>query len=406
MKRTTDNKVWFYSIILFLIIDYGRPQDILPIGSLHLGLIMNAILAVFLIRNGNVCQLQVRQVRMIWLFVGLLSIYIPFAENNFFAYTTTKFMLLFMPFILSVTICVDSIDRLRKVMLIVVLVMIYVSVYGFMFSGMGSGSYFNDENDLSLFVNMWLPFCFFLFSAEKEKLRKATYAFGLFTGLVANVKSLSRGGFVGMICVAFICWLFSKKKIISLIVICIAGLAIYFAAGDLYLREMGTVTDVQEGTAQARLKSWEAGWHMFLDNPWGVGGNNFQVLFPYYQPDWFQRGMWGRVSHSLWFTLLPEVGVIGVLIYFLLLYYNLKDIFFLRQTSTGDPSDLKFLRALSNSFLASMVGYFASGTFLSVLYYPHYWYLTGLIVAATGIAKRLPPIQRPAAKVGATRSIQ
>ena len=37
--------------------------------------------------------------------------------------------------------------------------------------------------------------------------------------------------------------------------------------------------------------------------------------FPEYQGERFKKGMWGRVAHSLWFTLLPETGVLGVVIF-------------------------------------------------------------------------------------------
>jgi hypothetical protein len=50
--------------------------------------------------------------------------------------------------------------------------------------------------------------------------------------------------------------------------------------------------------------------------------------------------------------------------------------------------DLLYLQYFSRGTIASFAGYFASGTFLSVLYSPHYWYLTGIIVAAVNIAKK------------------
>ena len=127
---------------------------------------------------------------------------------------------------------------------------------------------------------------------------------------------------------------------------------------------------------------------MFLDNPFGVGGNNFQARFPEYQSPEFKKGMWGRVAHSLWFTLIPELGLAGIFIYMSLLYYNLKDIFFLKGISikTDDNPDLRYLHSLSLAFIASIAGFFASATFLSVLYYPHYWYFTGILVATIKIA--------------------
>ena len=126
---------------------------------------------------------------------------------------------------------------------------------------------------------------------------------------------------------------------------------------------------------------------MFIDNPLGVGGNNFQVRFPEYQSKIFKRGMWGRVAHSLWFTLISELGIFGILIFFMLLYYNVRDIIFLKNFRLDNREDLKYLNVLSLATFASFAGYFASGTFLSVLYYPHYWYLTAILVASVKIAK-------------------
>lgn len=388
--KTTNNthKNWFFFTLFYLVIDYGRPQDVLHIGFLKPGMIAILILTGFLIFSGRLKDANSKQTRMIWLFIILLGAYIPFAMNNYFAYKATENMLLYMPFILSTIVCVNSIERLKKIIFVLVLLMIYISGYGLLHGGKGSGNYFQDENDLSLYINMWLPFCFFLFSVEKEKIKKIIYGIGLITGVASVVVSFSRGGFVGLVCTAIIIWLFSAKKLRSLIIIGLLSIIMYVYAGEAYWQEMSTSTDTTEGTATARIESWKSGWKMFLDNPLGVGGNNFQVRFPEYQSDYFQRGMWGRVAHSLWFTLIPELGIFGIIIYFLLLYYNIKDIIFLRRINDNNNADFKYLQALSAAFIASMAGYFASGTFLSVLYYPHYWYLTGIITAVVKIWKR------------------
>ena len=77
------------------------------------------------------------------------------------------------------------------------------------------------------------------------------------------------------------------------------------------------VLDTKEATANDRMLSWEAAWDMFLEHPLGVGGNNFPVHFQEFQSDEFSRGMWGRQAHSLWFTLIPELGIFGIMIYFI-----------------------------------------------------------------------------------------
>jgi probable O-glycosylation ligase (exosortase A-associated) len=351
---------------------------------------MILILAGFVLFNGNFLTPQNNQTKLIWAFIALLAAYVPFVRNNYFAYATTKNMLSYMPFILSTIICVNSIGRLKSMIFVCICLMIYVSCYSLFYKGVGSGNYFKDENDLGLYMNIWIPFCYFLFVAEKKKLKKVVYASGLLIGIASIVVSFSRGGFVGLVCVFLVIWLFSPRKVISLVVICVLASLVFFFAPKEYWNRMDTIKDTNEGTALERRLTWEAAWDMFLDNPLGVGGNNFQVRFPEYQSPKFKRGMWGRVAHSLWFTLIPELGIFGIIIYFLLLFYNLRDIFSLRRiTAKKENQDVKYLHYLSSAFIASLVGYFAAGTFLSVLYYPHYWYVCGIIVAASQIARKI-----------------
>lgn len=390
LNKEAGNGKWFFFALLFIIIDYGRPQDIIPIGFMRPGMIVALILIYYIITTKGVYKLTAsNQTRMIWYFILLTAIYIPFAVNNFWAYTTTKMMLMNMPFILSIIVCVNSVQRLKKLMIVMVLLLMYVSLYGIAHAGVGSGNYFADENDLSLFINMLLPFCYFLFLYEKGIYNKMFYAVAMIIGLAGVVVSFSRGGLVGLLCVGFVIWLGSSKKIRSILLLVLIGIVVFLYSGDEYIAEMKTITNASDGTANERMLSWKAGWDMFLDNPLGVGGNNFQVRFAEYQSDEFSRGMWGRVAHSLWFTLIPELGIVGIFIYFSLLRYNIRDILFVKRINCGADRDLLYLQSVSAAMLASLAGYFASGTFLSVLYYPHYWYMTAIIVAMTKISINL-----------------
>ena len=379
--NNTTQKAWFFFVLLYLVMDYGRPQDILSIGFMRPAMIVILVLTFFILTHGEFHIYDSKQTKMVFCFILLLCIYVPFVRNNYFAWIAVRNMLLYVPLILSTIGCVNSIFRLRKMVLVLMALMTYVAIYSIFHHGMGSGNYFKDENDLSLYINTFLPFCYFLFFYENKKIMKIFYASALIIGVMSIVKSFSRGGFIGLLSVSFVLWINSSKKIISLIIICSLGALLYFYAGEKYWNEMSTITETSGGTAQARLASWESAWKMFLDNPLGVGGNNFPVRFPEYQSEYFERGMWGRAAHSLWFTLLAELGVFGVIIYLSLLYYNIKDIFFLRKLETGNNRDLEYICVLSLAILVAFVGYFASGTFLSVLYYPHYWYLTALLIA-------------------------
>lgn len=386
----------FTLAVLYLIFDYARPQSLVPfIGLFRPILVCTVFLLFALVIQGAFKDAWSRQTKLLFMFNLLIMAYIPFARNNMAAFQTSMGMLVFIPFILAVIASVNTVPRLRKFINIIIMIMFFQSLYALTHGGLGLGAYFQDENDIALFINMWLPFCFFLYSQAESPKIKLLYAAGMFTGLASIIISFSRGGFIGFVAMGAMAWFYSSKKVLAVFMVGIFAFMVYVLGGAQYMDEMSTISDTKEKTANERIMTWGAAWRMFLDNPLGVGGNNFQKSFHRYQSKEFKRGMWNRVAHSLWFTLLPELGIIGVIIFFTLLWYNLKDIFILKRLPDSENKDVKYLRAISLAFLVSLVGFFATASFLSVLYYAHYWYLTGIIAASAKIAQNLLASQAP-----------
>jgi len=52
--------------------------------------------------------------------------------------------------------------------------------------------------------------------------------------------------------------------------------------------------------------------------------------------------------------------------------------------------DAKFFTNLSTAFMASFAGFFVSATFLSVLYYSHFWFLTAFVIATCRAVASVP----------------
>jgi len=388
-RCASEESKWFVFTSIYIVLDYARIYQELHLGFLRPLLLMTLLLTYYIVNSGEYYKAKSKQTTYMWLFIALMACYIPFVRNNYYAYITTKSQLLYMPFIISIIITVNSIGRLKKFIFLLICIEIYIAIYAFLHGGFGPGNYFLDENDLSLYLNMWLPFCYFLFFAFKNKIKKLLCLTGLVIGLLSIVVSFSRGGFVGLVGMSFVLWLFSKKKILSFFLILFLSGLLFVFAGEEYWAEINTTTNTEEGTARGRIESWKSSWRMFLDNPLGVGPGNFMVMFPEYQSDFFSRGMWGRVAHSLYFTLLPELGIVGIYIFLSLLYYNVKDIFRLKNIQIDEyDENKKFLNYMGRAFIASLTGYFASATFISVLYYAHYWYLLGIIIATVNISSK------------------
>jgi hypothetical protein len=326
----------------------------------------------------------------------LVAAHVPFAVNNFRAFTCTKDLLLLIPFILSLIICVDSIAQFKITIVVLICLMAYQAQFAITHGGMGTGNQFLDENDFALYINTWLPFCFALFLSANNLLKKLVFGVFSLLGLGAVVISFSRGGFLGLIGMVVVYWLFSTKKLLMFVLLLIAAAAVIFISSlasqgkishqkkGSFLQEMSSSTDAKNGTGRERVESWKSGWNMFVHNPLGVGGGNFPVRFGQYQTDYFTRIMWGRQAHSLWFTLIPELGIFGIIVYLWLLIVNIKHIFKIKNFSAYfEDDEAIFLRNLSVAFLDSLAGYFVSATFISVLYYAHYWYMTGIIASAS-----------------------
>ena len=381
------NSWWFTLVLIYFVFDYARPQEVIPgLSYLRPTLVLTVLLCCCLLLSGKLKRSGSPQTTMILILLVLMAAFVPFARNNYLAFQTTKTMFSMLPFVLSLIICIDSMDRLRTFINVGAGILIYVSAYSIIHGGVGPGNYLVDENDLALYINMWIPISFFAILYEKNIKTKILHCVATMTGLASVVLSFSRGGFVGLLAMLGTLFILSKKKLLTILFLCFMGLMVFAVADTRYWTEMATITNTSESTARERILSWQAAWDMFVDQPLGVGPNNFQVWFPQYQSSELRRGMWGRVAHSLWFTLLAELGVIGVILYITLVFYNFHDISQLKNTSKKyDSQDMIHIYSLSLAFYCSLVGFFAAATFLSVLYYPHFFYVTAMIVATKKI---------------------
>ena len=334
----------------------------------------------------------------------MLLVSIPFVTNHTRAYFIVSGYVLLWPFCMSIILLVNTVDRVVTFVKAWALLGLYVACGSILHpGGMNWGSYFlGDRNDVALVLDMLLPLAWFMFAYERAWSRKALYLVVTMLCAVGTVLTTSRGGFVGLVAALFVLWLFNRRKIAVLVLVGIMSLAVYEVAPSSYWDHVSTIQNTQEGTAKGRLDSWMAAWRMFEDKPFGVGPGQFAIHFPEYQGDAFgSHNMWGREAHSLWFTLLAELGIPGAILFAAHIRANWKSLQRLRKLPPVEERPLSVL--LSTALTASFAGYFAAGSFLSALYYPHYWFMSALLVAVDrALARKSSEGQsREAAVIGA-----
>jgi len=177
-------------------------------------------------------------------------------------------------------------------------------------------------------------------------------------------------------------------------------------APSSYWDEVRSITEegTSKGTGAERIYTWGVGWHMFLDNPvMGVGQGNFPYAFRKYEVEvghgeegYHGRSVAGRAAHSIYFTMLPELGIVGTGIILLMVFHMFKDLKAINSRS-GRSGPRKYRRpnplsnrnyALALGLEGGLISFLISGAFISVLYYPNVWVLMGFIASLKTISSQ------------------
>lgn len=394
-----ESNFWFYFVLLALLFEFGRPQDFVPsLKVIPFPSLIDACLAiaVFLSRKTIFSNAQTK------LWMGLLAfmvLWVPFANNNFHALMTLKDMTLYYFFYLGIITFVNSSDRMHEVILMWLGVHAVLAINGMLHQGRGVGGWMGDENDFGMEMNVAVPVAFFMFQGAKSKGGKILYLGLLGVFVMSLIATSSRGGFLGLLAVGAYCWIYSPRKIISLFLGISLACLVLVAAPQEYWDRIGTITEdstMESGTAGQRVFTWGIGWEMFLANPiFGVGQGNFPWTIGEYMDGrtWQTKSLAGRQAHSLYFTLLPELGLVGVFIFGLMVYFNYRDtrvrnpsaqsILNQAEKKSGLVEDQQISKATlyGNAIWGGMIGYLATSAFISTLYYPTFWILMALAVA-------------------------
>lgn len=402
----TESMIPFYLVLIYLFLEFARPQTLIPVLQyLHLPAIIVTMIAASLLKFGKL-DIKHKQTLLYMLLLVEMIYHGPIALNNYWAFQ--MFYAMGITFIAYLGI-VNLVDNDKKYDILIkywIITFIFLAIYGYFNAnlnlpknkryGMGVGGFLGDANDYCMALNTILPFAIFGIFTAKKNLHKLYFVALVCLFLFIIILTDSRGGFIGMVAVATYCWLRSNKKIV---LAALMGLLVVFAlavAPGSYWNEIRSITTENTeanpyGTGAQRVYSWKLGWKMFLENPIiGVGQGNYPWNVGEMEEGagvtWKTRSIKGRAAHSLYFTLLPELGIVGTLLYSLMIFFsfmdlkNIKNILKKHKDFSSDEY-CKKVYYLALALEASLIGFFVSSVFISTLYYPNFWLLCAFIVA-------------------------
>lgn len=384
--------------LYYLVIEFGRPMDWIPeLGIIKPGMLAAgwALVALLLMKR----RPFPRPALYMLAFTALMAIHVVHALNNFVAFNVLKvYWIPMLVCILALSVVPSNFQGMRILLWVYVLAHVPTAIGGIIQSGHGLGGWLSDENDLAFALNAAIGLAIYLFLETSLLSRKVLLAGAIGTMVWAVVSTGSRGGFVGLLAVALYLLLTARRKGPILAFIVLGILAVYLVAPPAYWEEIGTIRTAHQGedTGGKRLYYWGIAWKMFLDHPLaGVGTDNYGIrAIEYADASRYRETMWRRVSHSLYFTLIAEHGLAGIVLFCLMLLWCRKSYHNIQRDAAEHPDDPDLASAalLSAGLAAALLAVLATGIFLYTLYYPPFW----VLVALTGSLHATRPLPRTA----------
>jgi putative inorganic carbon (hco3(-)) transporter len=220
------------------------------------------------------------------------------------------------------------------------------------------------------------------------------------TAVVGMIASSSRGALVG--CAAVVLWLVLKsrrKTRAVLTTLVVAALVYVLIPPEQKERFHQSGADT---TSVSRTTAWKEGIDIMNDNPvLGIGYDNW---------DTYHRVTYGykMLSHNIFVQAGSELGYTGLLAFVALIVLTLALNRRTRKIALGRPDRGKFIFFMAHGLDAALIGFLASGFFVTVLYYPYFWINLAMTVAlnnaaVSSLGQQVPSQPPTSGRAGAVR---
>ncbi len=329
------------------------------------------------------------------IFLGVMLMGVVVVVNHYWWLNTIVDFVMYLVMFSGglVAVCRHAVYR-QKILRFLLITFLLLGLWALTHNGTGPvDCWLEDENDIA---GVFVVGACLAYAMRTESPSRKWRWLAILTGgicLAALVATDSRGGFVALVVTVAAIALFSGKFIRTGIVIIVIGLAALPFVPASYIGEVGSIEGgaesygKTEGQEMERIYTWRRGWEMFLANPViGVGAGNFSWAISGFETTYkarVQRGarrqIAGRAAHSIYFTLLPELGLAGTFAYLMIM---IRSVWRARKTlrSPVTVHEDGSMRMIALFIGPALIGYSVAGVFISVLWYPMLWLLVSLAI--------------------------
>jgi probable O-glycosylation ligase (exosortase A-associated) len=279
---------------------------------------------------------------------------------------------------LFVTVCLlDSLGRLRWVLLSAVAGIVYGSVhvvlewveFRHVYSGYRPGASVGDSNFFATSAVLCLPFAFLMVLHGKERWERLFYGGCLGISLLGVTACASRGGFLALAAAMLFLVLRSPRRARNLILISMVWLPLALFLPVSPLQRLLHPTRSDEESKQARLVAWQAGTRMIANHPlMGVGLGNFRILMPQYEDP---RTKNQNIAHNSYLEVAAELGLPALAVFLGIPFFSYRSLERVLKRERRPGREFPYYAALG--LQAGLVGFMVGGFFLSGEYSKLFW---------------------------------
>ncbi|NOQ64662.1 MAG: putative O-glycosylation ligase, exosortase A system-associated [Methyloprofundus sp.] len=297
--------------------------------------------------------------------------------------------------ILLTLMLINTRQKLEQLLWVITFSIGFYSIKGGLFTLLTAGSYrvygpaqsfMAENNALAIATLMVLPFMFYLRTQVAKPWQKHLMLLAAFFMGVSAIGSQSRGAFLAISIIGLYYWLQSNKKILSGLLIVIFVILLASFLPEAWYERMSTISSYdQDASAMGRVTAWILAFNVANHNIFGGGLDMWsrQTYFLYLEG--YNGSHEAYVAHSIYFSILGELGWIGLALFLLIFFISWRQCSGLIKQYRSSV-DNQWISDLAKMLRVGLLAYLVGGAFLSLSYFDLPWHLVASIVILKEIA--------------------
>jgi probable O-glycosylation ligase (exosortase A-associated) len=241
-----------------------------------------------------------------------------------------------------------------------------------------AGSFFSDNNDMALALNMTIPMLFYLAKIEENKRLKLVFWFAFIMSIVSIIFTYSRGGFLTLAAVGMLLLVKSRYKAFAVV---IAAVIIFFSSTyipEKWFERIDTIRTYEEdNSAMGRINAWHTAFNIAKDRP--LIGGGFETftwqVFHLYAPSPSNI----HDVHSIYFEIMGEHGFVAFGLFLILIFCALLTAMKLKRTARINKQ-INWAESYASMFQISLIAYMVGGIFLGRAYFDLFYNIVAMVV--------------------------